>query len=336
MTSQRDDITSQRDDDAAQRLYDAASQWHANPDSGPAAVIDAACQALVDGLDSPALRELAGAAPTDRHGEVSPLVDRTLDELGLPPPGSVRTGYQVRMTGGVVRRVDVDRLRLAVAPAQAPVGGAFQVLVQVNEVELTSAGAGLGMDPADILEPVNRLVAVAEPAVVPIARCTCGVYGCGGTDVTIVRDGDRVHWDWSGEAPMARGVSFDAAAYDAEVARVAADHSWETPERTAGRLIRAGVDHARLARYGLTMSWVGPSRNDHDALRVALRVGDDYQVFVDTRWNGRTAEQFAAEVCAALAQDPKQWPARWHAIQRSAAGRPPRIAGRRWREERFS
>jgi hypothetical protein len=329
-------MTPHRDDAAAQRLYDAASQWQANPDGGPAAVIDAACQALVDGLDSPALRELAGAAPTDRHGEVSPLVDLTLDELGLPPPGSVRSGYQICRTCGVVRRVDVDRLRLVVAPAQAPVGGAFQVLVQVNDVEITSAGAGLGMDPADILEPVNRLVAVAKPAVVPIARCTCGVHGCGGTDVTIVRDGDRVHWDWSGEVPMARGVSFDAAAYDAEVARVAADHSWETPERTAGRLIRAGVDHAQLARYGLTLGWVAPSHDTADALRVALHLGDDYQVFVDTPWGGRNAEQLAAEVQATLAQNPRRWSAQWRAVARSAAGRPPRIAGRRWREERFS
>jgi hypothetical protein len=47
----------------------------------------------------------------------------------------------------------------------------------VNGVEMTAAGAGLGMDPYDLLVPDNRLIATYEPRVVPIARCECGVYG---------------------------------------------------------------------------------------------------------------------------------------------------------------
>jgi hypothetical protein len=51
-----------------------------------------------------------------------------------------------------------------------------------------------------VFVPLNRLVADSVANRVPIARCTCGVYGCGSTDVNIVRDDDMVHWDWLLEA----------------------------------------------------------------------------------------------------------------------------------------
>jgi hypothetical protein len=79
----------------------------------------------------------------------------------------------------------VDTLRLEVSPASDDSGGGFQVEVFVNDVEMTSAGAGLGMDPYDVLIPENRLIASDSPRTTPIARCGCGVYGCGSTDVTI-------------------------------------------------------------------------------------------------------------------------------------------------------
>jgi hypothetical protein len=174
------------------------------------------------------LCELAGASVRDSASDVGELLTRTLDELRIPYPGTVPTGYAVGV-GGLVRRSTADVLCLAVTPAPSEAGGGFQVEVFVNGTEMTSAGAGLGMDPYDVLVPTNRLVATAQPRTVPIARCACGVYGCGSTDVTIVRDDDRVHWDWSIEVPMHRGVTFAADAYDAEVARMAADHFLGNP-----------------------------------------------------------------------------------------------------------
>ena len=94
-----------------------------------------------------------------------------------------------------------DSLRFEVTPVVTEIGDGFQVCVHVNDVEMTSAGAGLGMDLYDVLVPTNRLVAAVEPRTLPIARCACGVYGCA-TDITITRDGDLVRWDWSREVPM--------------------------------------------------------------------------------------------------------------------------------------
>jgi hypothetical protein len=119
---------------------------------------------------------------------------------------------------------------------------------------MTSAGAGLGMDPYQVIIPTNRLMASSEPHTTPIAGCECGTYGCGATDITITRHGDRVHWDWLIEVPMNRGVTFDAADYDREISRVASDHSWETPERTAGRLILTGKDRRGGSRRGTPSS----------------------------------------------------------------------------------
>jgi hypothetical protein len=258
---------------------------------------------------------------------------------------SVRSSYRSRMMVDVpeedagpaehgARRPGVDSLRLEVTPVPEDGDDGFQLQVYVDGVELTSAGAGLGMDPYDILVPTNRLVATAEPRTVPIARCQCGEYGCGATDVTIRRDGDRVHWDWSLQVPMGRGVSFDAGRYDAEIARAAADHSWESPERTAGRLVLTNVDRDRLLGHGLVPSWAGKNYRRRELFRVALRIDEEYQVFLDTPWRGRRPDELAVEVCTTLTLPPRKWRATWHAIKPTLTAPPP-IAGPSWRREQL-
>jgi hypothetical protein len=270
----------------------------------------------------------------DSSWDIRDLVSKALEELKIPYPGSVPPGFAVAAGGGLARRIGVDSLRLELAPAPGKAGNEFQVQVYVNEVEMTSVGAGLGIDPYDVLVPTNRLVAAAKARTVPIARCACGVYGCGSTDVTITRDGDLVHWDWSIEVPMNRSVSFAAVRYDAEVARVAADHSWETPERTAGRLVLTDIDRDRLLTYDLRPSWVANDHRDCDLFRVALQIDGDYQVFVDTPWRGRRPEELAREVCATLARPPREWRATWHAIAPTLT-EPPKVAGPFWQRVQF-
>jgi hypothetical protein len=178
------------------------------------------------------LRELADASES---ANVREFVFRSFNELGIPQPGDVPPGFVVLTGGKVVGRSGSDSFRLEVAPLSGRKSVGFQVRVLINDVERTSAGAGFGIDPYEVLVPTNRLVATTQPRTVPIARCgACGVYDCVGTDVTIVRDDDLVHWDWSGDIPMKRGASFAAAWYDTELERVAADLSWETPERIGG------------------------------------------------------------------------------------------------------
>jgi hypothetical protein len=115
------------------------------------------------------------------------------------------------------------RLDVVALDPQFAAGAGFELLVYVNYVEMTRIGAGMGMDPRDVLLPENQLVAIAKPHTVAIARCQCGHHGCAGTDVTITRRGDLVHWDWLHATPIDRSVVFDAAEYDREIARIAND-----------------------------------------------------------------------------------------------------------------
>ena len=61
---------------------DAIGLWRLDPGSATADVIDAATACLVDGFDTPALRELAGASPRESHFVLDPLIIDTVNELG--------------------------------------------------------------------------------------------------------------------------------------------------------------------------------------------------------------------------------------------------------------
>lgn len=217
-----------------QRLFDAVARWRPEQGGGHRELIAAACTALAAGVDSPSLRELAGASVDDSYFDLRPLAERTLDELGVTRPGELRQVRVLPARDEIEPHRGTDSLRLEVVEVDESVGG-FELQVFVNGVEMTEIAAGMSMDPNDVLVPTNKLIATPTPHEAPIARCGCGVYGCGTTDGVIVRDGDLVHWDWKHEVPMDRSVTFHAADYDAEMARLTSAYSWETPERTAGR-----------------------------------------------------------------------------------------------------
>jgi len=198
----------------------------------------------------------------------------------------------------------MDRLRLAITELPPDAGRGWQVEIHVNGVEVTSAGAGLGMDPYDVLVPTNRFAAATEPVTIPAARCTCGEYGCGSTDVTIVRDGDVVRWDWQGEVPMDRRLTFAADAYRHEVDRIAADHGWETPDRTAGRLVLESVDPARLPE-GIELHWVAADWADPRSFQVSL-MDRGRQLILGFDWADRTPAELAAEIRRTLLEVPRR------------------------------
>ncbi|GAA2985854.1 hypothetical protein [Actinokineospora diospyrosa] len=314
-------------DSAEQRLYGAVRRWQVVPKEGLAGVIDAACLALVDGLDSPALRDLAGASPRDSRYDVGDVVTATLAELGIPEVGTMPLGCAAAAGGGVTRRDAVDVLRLDVVPGEGV--NRFQVVVEVNGTDMTRVWGHRGVDPDELLIPDNLLSGGPKPRVVPIAVLVeCCEYDSETIKVTVTRDGDRVHWDWPANSPIEPNLTFGAAEYDAELARVGADHSWETPLRTAGRLVQTGMDRDRLRDHGLEFGWVGRRNQDPEYFRVTFAV-DEYQVFVDTPWLGRGPEELARAVCESLALPLEQWRATWSSTKASVTT-PPSIAGPSW------
>ncbi|WP_298457627.1 hypothetical protein [uncultured Cellulomonas sp.] len=69
-------------DSSTSLLADAVSIWRLVPET-VGDVIDAATQCLVDGVDSPTLRELAGASPKESWSVLEGLVEATMEELGI-------------------------------------------------------------------------------------------------------------------------------------------------------------------------------------------------------------------------------------------------------------
>ncbi len=224
----------------------------------------------------------------------------------------------------------MDKLRLQVEPLGKESGGGFEVQIYVNEVEMTRAGAGIGMDTDDLLIPRNRFRPEAEPHRIPVARCQCGVYGCGSTDVVITLDDEVVHWDWQIETPMNRRVTFRADEYLAELDRFEDDLSWETDERTAGRLIAPGAMSEALREQDLEYSWAANWHANAQLFVVSFVFQRAYQLFVWFRWGEHTPDSLAAEVTETLDAPPASWDATWHGMSHETRERPPTIAGPGW------
>src|SRR5262249_2150127 len=152
-------------------------------------------------------------------------------------------------------------------------------------------------DPEDILVAPRPLDA-SKPHKATVARCRCGVIGCGSIEVNIERSRDDVEWSW-GDAESPQAVSFLAAGYDEELRRALTDTSWETPNRTAARLLANQVDRQTLTSHGLTFTW-GSGRVRNGAFSVALQLEPGpYQVLVHLPWTGETPEVIARK-CAEL------------------------------------
>lgn len=224
----------------------------------------------------------------------------------------------------------MDELRLAVVPA--PGSSEFAVEIYVNDVEMTAVGAGLGMDPYDVLVPGGRLL--GDQVQVPVARCECGTYGCGSTDVVIAREGPVVRWRWEFEAPLNRDCRFETSAYDAEVRRAEEDTSWETPDRSAGRAVWAALVGQPL-RHGLDLRSVGNDWRDPSLFRASLNWTNTHQIFVTVPWGDHTPETLADELVRTLTDAPlDEWRAVWHAVSRDG-GAPP-FAPKQWAQFDFA
>ncbi|MDK0521042.1 hypothetical protein [Streptomyces sp. ML-6] len=135
---------------------------------------------------------------------------------------------------------------------------------------------GPAHSPAHLLDS-GLLRATDEPREVQLAEAYCTEGCCGALYVTIRRDGDHVVWsDWrtslswtSSELPEYR---FDAAAYDAEVARAENDHAWASPAHRTARLIAAGLrDRPELlTRWDARLHWISSDFRDRDCTDVSL------------------------------------------------------------------
>ncbi|MFF8392651.1 hypothetical protein [Streptomyces sp. NPDC016172] len=113
------------------------------------------------------------------------------------------------------------------------------------------------------------LAVTEEPRRVMITKPTCTAGCCGALYVTIRREGDQVIWEsWentSNITAVPADVRFDSAQYEAELARAAADRSWEEPVDTVARLLEQTLtDSGWFERWGCVLTSVSPRREEPD------------------------------------------------------------------------
>jgi hypothetical protein len=160
----------------------------------------------------------------------------------------------------------------------------------------------IGLDPDDILVEPCRLRPSGHPHAATIARCECGVIGCGSVEVEVRSDGDGVLW-----IEENRTLRFSADQYLAEIRRAQADTTWETADRTAARLVRAGVPSEWLTKNGLSFEWAS-GRTGSATLTVSLRLEPGpYQVLVSLPWRNQAPEEVAQSMLRLLQEEPRAW-----------------------------
>ncbi|WP_052440835.1 hypothetical protein [Streptacidiphilus anmyonensis] len=135
--------------------------------------------------------------------------------------------------------------------------------------------------PPGVLLDTGILHATTEPREVQLAEAWCTEGCCGALHVTVVREGDAVVWrDWrrppepAGRTPGPElpAYRFDAAQYEAELARAARGRLWEWPTLTAARLLRArlGQEPELMARWHCAPGWIGSHYDDRDLLDISF------------------------------------------------------------------
>lgn len=301
-------------------------------------IISAAMDALVDGLDSPSLGELAGQAADDDVAATERILIAACDELGIPCPPRREHWEPREIDGRLWARLARDRIRFVVEPSEDTYND-FALRIFINSIDVTR-GLGAGLAPLAAFWPSNQFEASDLSHRAPISMCPgCGEIGCDSTWVDIRRDGEAVHWDWVDFIPYGTdaGVSFSAADYDAEVARIRADPSWQQPRDSVARLVYESFDNDGLRQNGLRLSWVAPNYEDPMNICVSLlspaSMGEaehPFQVFLLFPWNQIDAEPVARAILRTLKQPPRLWRATYSMNRPDDAAYVPPIAGAGW------
>lgn len=180
----------------------------------------------------------------------------------------------------------------------------------------------MGLDPAELLVEPCSLRAVPQPHTALIARCRCGCMGCSDGEVRIYAQEGRVIWVGS---DTTQRVEFEGDQYSKEVERSLHDRTWETPERTAARVIAETIDRRELAARGFEFSWAsGRCTTGMMTVSLLLQPGP-YQVLVRLPWDGEDVNAIAGEFRAVFSGPPETWPGVECNPQEQGLGPPPFI-----------
>ncbi|MFD0150758.1 hypothetical protein ACWGQ4_08130 [Streptomyces sp. NPDC055721] len=245
-----------------------------------------------------------GEAPADADGRRrADWIRRTARRLRAAPPEAPRF-----------------RIEVAVADPGDPDVVETRFLIDGRPLVPEAFGPGPGDSPERLLDS-GALRAAPEPREVRLAEAYCTEGCCGALYVTVRREGEHVVWsDWrrpGGPAgrPDLPAYRFDAAAYDAEIARAEHDHGWTWPARHTARLIAAGLRDRpeSLTRWGLRQGWISTEFDAPDTTLVTFTGADEKGEQRQFLWripdDGTPPEEQAAAALRRLDEgDPRGYP----------------------------
>ncbi|RLP93994.1 hypothetical protein [Micromonospora sp. CV4] len=170
-----------------------------------------------------------------------------------------------------------SRMSIRVAVADPEYAGAVETRIFIDDrpIVVETFTLGPAEPPEYLLGPAHRLHADVEPHEVRLAEAGCTEGCCGALYVTIQRRGDEVVWrDWRNPDDCDLTVpvfTFDAAQYDAEIARAESDRTWEWHERTVARLVRGRLsdEPELLGRWDCHPGWMEARPNDRGRIHVS-------------------------------------------------------------------
>lgn len=224
---------------------------------------------------------------------------------------------------------ELVEFRIKVQPSPETSGHEVCLLADGEDLIERFSSDMIGLDPDDLLVEPCPLRAQETPHTATIGRCTCGEIGCGSVEVEVRRELDLVTWrTLYSNAPVK--VRFVASQYDTEVERALRDFGWETPDRTAARLIAKAIDKTVLEDNGLFFSWAS-GRCEDGMMTVALLLNPGpYQVLVKIPWDGKSVESIVDRFRLLLQESPESWPNVECYPQAQGLGKPP-VVGPGWR-----
>jgi hypothetical protein len=205
--------------------------------------------------------------------------------------------------------MEVRELRFQVIPA--PESNDHQVRIWIDGKDLIASYAPemLGMDPDDLLD-YDVLAPRDMPHEETIARCGCGEVGCGHASVTISLDGNRVVWDsWGGDLTSRNpgALKFSKDKYLNVLNNALADHTWETAERTAARILKSLVNRDALFVDKLKYQWASGRVNDGEFTISLQGPLESHQILLHVPWRDESPQEIAEKAAILLASDPRQW-----------------------------
>lgn len=208
-----------------------------------------------------------------------------------------------------VNEKTLSQIEFRVEPSQETNDHEVRIIIDGQDLIREHCSNMMGLDPDDILH--DRFLAPRDsPFEATVARCSCGVVGCGSATVEVSSDVETVTWNcWDGGlAAFNPGrIVFQKSHYLDALSKALTDHSWETPDRTAARLLANKVDREFLLAHELTYQWAS-GRIKEGAFTVSLIGPASYhQVLLHVGWSTETPEAIAEKTAKQLRQDPGTW-----------------------------